>query len=123
MLGDDLLELVQVDLSGVGELGSLVGDPAEQHRLVGLQRHRDDALVVEVAIVDAGADRVPVEADDEVEDRRTVGHIDLLGRIVGPHRLFGEVETAFVALLILDERVGLQVFHRQFLLHRERIVA
>lgn len=123
MLGDDLLELVQVDLGGVGELGALVGDPAEQHRLVGLQRHGDDALVVEVAVVDAGADRVPVEPDDEVEDRRTVGHIDLLEGVIGPHRLFGEVEAAFVALLVLDERVGLQVLHRQFLLHRERIVA
>ena len=111
MFRDDLLELVQVDLGGVGELGALVGDPAEQHRLVGFQRHSDDALIVEVTV-----------ADDEVEDRRTVGHIDLLGGVIGPHRLFGEVEAAFVALLVLDERVGFQVFHRQFLLHRERIV-
>ena len=77
MFGDDLLELGQVDLGGVGELGALVGDPAEQHRLVGFQRHGDDALIVEVAVVDAGADRVPVEPDDEVEDRRAVGHVDL----------------------------------------------
>ena len=123
MLGDDLAQPVQIGLGRGGQARALVGDPADRHRLVRVQRHGDDLLVVEVAVVDAGAHRVAVQTDDEVEDRGPVGHVDLLGGVLRPDRLLGEEEAALLALFELDERIGLQVLHRHPIPSGQRIVA
>ena len=47
---------------------------------------------------------VPLDTDDEVKNRRTVGHVDLIGGVFRQDRLFGEEEAALLALLVLDER-------------------
>ena len=62
--GDHRLELLQVRFGGLGQLRALIGDPSDKHRLIGVERHGDDLLVVEIAVVDAGAHRVAVQADD-----------------------------------------------------------
>ena len=65
---------------------------------------------------------VAVEADDEVQNRGAVGHVDLLGGVFRPDRLLIEVERAFLALFVLDERIGLQILHGDDLLGGQWVV-
>lgn len=121
--GDHRLEFGKVAFGGDGKVGALIGDPADKHGLVAFEGHGDDSFVVQVAVIDAGADRVTVETDDEVEDRGAVGDVDLLGGVLWAHGLLREVEAALLALLVLDERVWVQVMHAHGTFGRQRVVA
>ena len=79
---DALLQVLDVAAGEAGGLDGFVQDVADFHAVVNLQRLCDDVRAVPLFTDDAGADRVAVHTDQEVEKRRAVKDHKLL---VGVH--------------------------------------
>ena len=119
----NFFELFDVALCGLGKLGSLIGDPTDQHGFVAVERNGEDFRIVQIAVIDTSAHSVRIQANDEVEHGCAIGDIDLLGGVFGPHCLLGEEETSLIALFVLQEREWLEILHGDTLLAGKRIVS
>ena len=87
------------------------------------ERDGHDLAAVEVLGKDAARDGVAVKADDQVEQRRAVGHHDALVHRLGDVQLLGVVQRIADALVVAQARVGRQVGKGCALKARQRAVA
>ena len=87
------------------------------------ERDGRDLAAIEVLGKDAARDSVAVKADDQVEQRRAIGHHDALVHGLGDMQLLGIVQRVADALVIAQARVGRQVGKGDALKVRQRAVA
>ena len=109
MIHDDSLGIPKVDVRSVGAGGGSIA-------------HVDAGGLLNVGPQSAGARPGPACYGHGGTVPAMTDALVQLGWI-RPHRFLGEIEAALGALFILDEREGLEVFHRDFFLAGQRIVS
>ena len=84
---------------------------ADSHFVVDIETFRDDVLAVELVANDAGANRVAVKADEQVEKRSAVADLDVSRTIEvdSGEGFFGEVERIEIALFVCQVRERFEI--------------
>ena len=94
------------------------------HFVVDIETLRDDVLAVEFVANDAGANRVTVKADEQVEKCGAVADFDVSRavEIDGGEWFFGKVEGVEIALFVSQVRERLEVFEGDFVFFCKRVL-
>ena len=93
---------------------------ADAHLVIHLEGAGYDIFPVQILIDDAAADRVAIEADQKVEQRRAVTDHDVLRAVPGAQDLLGVVEGIVLALLVGEAGIRLEILKPDGLLSGER---
>ena len=115
---------VNVRFGVAREVNAFAGDVADGHFIVNIELFGDDVLAVEFMADNAGANRVSVQADEQVKECGAVADFDVSRAIEvdGSEGFFGKVERVEITLFVSEVREGFEVFESDFVFFRERVL-
>lgn len=102
-------QLLEVAFSVAAEHGVFLGNYAYAHLAVGVERAGDYIFAVQLRVDYARAYGEAVQADEQVEEGRSVAHHDVFRQLQRTEKFLREVERIVLALLENEVGVRLEV--------------